>query len=273
MREASNTGESILKIATIMSIILPFGIWASKCIPSSRCAMLLFLTGACGGRAFSNSARLQWPTNLASSLKKNTWEAKTQMGNWLALCSETWPIQNIYFTDEETDPHRAQSSHRCRRGIQLRSPGSCGSSCFLPCSTASATAPVQIYISCLWVLFFLGRSSSHRLQCLLGPVKSRKWAEWRMTDTAGECGTPESTHPAWQKVLVLTEGVWAWYGDGFQFFKKSQKSQFLFEISRAGQAKENLHSRGHLPAACRLQPPSQCMLLTSLTAVIIGPVV
>lgn len=31
-----------------------------------------------------------------------------------------------------------------------------GSSCFLLCSTAPAAAPTQIYISCLWVLFFLG---------------------------------------------------------------------------------------------------------------------
>lgn len=120
--------------------------------------------------AFSNSARLQWPTNLASFLRKNTWEAETQMGNWLFLYSETWLIQNIYFTDEETDPHRVQSSHsgiKCKTGDTTTWPLAPGSRCFLPYSAASSTAPMQIYISCLWVLFFLGKPRDHKVQCLL----------------------------------------------------------------------------------------------------------
>lgn len=50
MPMASKTGESIRKIATIMYIILPLGMRASKCILSTVCAVFLFLTGACGGR-------------------------------------------------------------------------------------------------------------------------------------------------------------------------------------------------------------------------------
>lgn len=53
-------------------IILPFGIWASTCIPSSLCAMRLLWQGHVGGGRglSSNSARLQWPTNLTSFKKK-----------------------------------------------------------------------------------------------------------------------------------------------------------------------------------------------------------
>lgn len=55
--------------------------------------------------------------------KKNMWETETQMGNWLVLCSETWPIQTIYFTDEETDPHslRVHTGANVDLGLQLMS--------------------------------------------------------------------------------------------------------------------------------------------------------
>lgn len=100
-------------------------------------------------------------------------------------------------------------------------------------------------------------------------VYMSKWAEWRMADTAGECGEPESTCPAWYRRLQsLYLGLVRW-----QLFKKKQKSQFLFQISQAEQVKENLPSSGHVPAACRLKPLLPCLFLIFLTAaIIIGPV-
>lgn len=98
MHKASNTGKGILKIAAIMYIILPFGIWASKCIPSTLCAVFLFLTGPCGGRAFSNSARLQWPTNLASFSKKEhrrSWNPDGKL-TCLVFRNLTYPVHIFY---------------------------------------------------------------------------------------------------------------------------------------------------------------------------------
>lgn len=127
MHKASNTGEGILKIATIIYIILPFGIWASKCIPSTLCAMFLFLTGACGGRAFSNSARLQWPTNLASFLKKGTHEKlKPRWGTDLP-CVQKLDLPRTYILQMRKQTPiepRVHTGVTAELGLQLMSPGS-----------------------------------------------------------------------------------------------------------------------------------------------------
>lgn len=54
--KASITGEALLKIAAPMCIKLPFGILASKCIPSASCSMFhfFFLTGPCKPRLSLN---------------------------------------------------------------------------------------------------------------------------------------------------------------------------------------------------------------------------
>lgn len=159
MHEATNTREGILKIATITYIILPFGIWASTCIPSSLCAMRLLLTGACGGGGLSsNSARLQWPTNLTSfKKKKRTLEKlKCRWGTDLP-CVQKLDLPRICILQmrkQKPIEPRVHTGVNADRGYTC--PPVLGSSCFLLCSTAPAAAPTQIYISCLWVLFFLG---------------------------------------------------------------------------------------------------------------------
>ena len=125
---------------------------------------------------------------------------------------------------------------------------------------------MQIYFSCLWVLLFLGKPNRHQLQCLLGPVSLCAyvgWVEgdrycWGLWQTKSKC-------PAWHRRLqVPTAGGWAWYGKSFQCVKKSQKSQFLLEISQAGQAKENLNTGGHLPAAGRSATSTAVAVLSPL---------
>lgn len=258
MHEASNTREGILKIATITCIILPFGTWASTCIPSSLCAMRLLLTGACGGGGLSsNSARLQWPTNVTSFKRKEhlrSWNADGEL-TCLVFRNLTYPEHVFYrwgnrspwspeFTQvlmqtEDTTPvyqFSVPAAFSCA-ALHLQLPhadlSSMPLSLILPWLIQRSQAPVPTGTSeVLWV----------------------KCAEWRMTDTAGDHGKSREHRscPTW-KAPVLTAGVWACYG--LQIFQKSQKSPFLFETSQAGQVKENLQSLGHLPAAWRLQPP------------------
>lgn len=126
MHKASNTGESILKIATIMYIILLFGIWASKCIPSTLCAVFLFLTGACGGKAFSNSARLQWPTNLASFLKRTLEKLKPRWGTDLP-CVQKLALPRTYILQMRKQTPiepKAHISVNVELGRQFLSPSS-----------------------------------------------------------------------------------------------------------------------------------------------------
>lgn len=149
-----------------MSIILPFGIWASKCIPSTLCAVVLFLTGPCGGRAPSNSARLQWPTNLASfSEKKKTHEKlKPRWGTdlpgvqkldlpstYISQMRKQTPVEPWVHTGVNVDLGRQVLSPGSR--IQLLSTTQ---HCVFNC-------PLQISTSCLWVLLFLGKARVHKL--------------------------------------------------------------------------------------------------------------
>lgn len=159
MHEANNTREGILKIATITCIILPFGIWASTCIPSSLCAMHLLLTGACGGGGLSsNSARLQWPTNLTSFKKKRTLEKlKCRWGTDLPCVRKLDLPRTVILQMRKQKPIEL----RVHTGVNADGryntcPPVLASSCFLLCITAPVAAPTKIYISCLWVLFFLG---------------------------------------------------------------------------------------------------------------------
>ena len=122
------------------------------------------------------------------------------------------------------------------------------SSCFPLCGAASATAPMQIYISCLWILFFLGQPIGHKLQCLLGPV--------RFTWVSGLSG-------GWQillgnmvnqraHVLPDREGsslyTWAWWGDSFS--RKNRNLNFYFKYLKQNKSKKTYPplDMGQLPA-------------------------
>lgn len=68
---------------------------------------------------------------------------------------------------------------------------------------------------------------------------------WGLWQSKSKC-------PVWhRRFQVLTVEGRAWYGQSVAWVMKSQKSQFLLEISQAGQAKDNLNAGGHWPAACR----------------------
>lgn len=126
MQKASNTGEGILEIATIMYVILPFGIWASKCIPSTLCAVFLFLTGACRGRAFSNSARLHDPLIWHHFLKRTHEKLKPRWGSDLPCVRKldlprTCILQMRKQTPMEPGVHTGVNVDL---GLQLMSPGS-----------------------------------------------------------------------------------------------------------------------------------------------------
>lgn len=80
-----------------------------------------------------------------------------------------------------------------------------------------------------------------------------KRAEWRLTDSCWELMATREHSPAWHgRLQVLTAGVWAQYGDSFQSAKKSQKSQFVFEMPQAVQDTDNVCAGGHLPASCQI---------------------
>lgn len=172
MHKASNTGKGILKIATIMYIILPFGIWASKCIPSTLCAVFLFLTGPCGGRAFSNSARLQWPTNLAS-FKKSTQEKLKPRWETDLSCVQKLDLPSTYILQmrKQTPMElKVQTGVNVELGWQVLSLGSRIQ--VLPTIRYYIFyCPVQISTLCLWGLLFLGKQTQGPQVCLLEPLR------------------------------------------------------------------------------------------------------
>lgn len=263
MHKASDTGKGTLKIATIMYIILPFGIWASKCVPSTLCAMFLFLTGPCGERAFSDLARLQWPSNLASFSKKEHMRSWNPDGELTCLVFSNltyrvpivyrWgdrPLQNPEFTQvlmenqgDKSCPWLQDPAASYHTALPLQRP--CANFHFLPLSPTlpwqTQGSPSTGTTEVTWVGVLSGG-----WQALLGTMTNQR---------AQSCLTC--------KAQVLTAGAWAQYGDSLQFFKKSQKSRFLFEISQAGRIQKTCMQVDFCQLPARLLPPLKCMLLTS----------
>lgn len=200
------------------------------------------------------------------------------MGSWLALCSETWPTQNIYFTDEETDPYRAQSSHRCycRTGTTTHVP-------WLPDPAAFHHAALHLQLPPCRFIFHASESYSS----LASPTATssnaywdqwvyvRMWAEWRVTDTAGDYGKPRiSVLPDIEGSRSLLQEDGPDMVRASNVSRKARNLSFYWKFPRQGRPKKTWMQVDICQLPAGVQPPLQLQscLLSRSAAIALGPV-